>query len=71
MKRLLVEAQVAHILRISCPTLAAYRRRGIGPPWVRVGGKVLYVEEDLRAWLREQARPAVVLPSAAPEVHQT
>ncbi len=71
MKQLMVESQVAHVLRVSATTLAAYRRRGIGPPWVRVGGKVLYSEDELRAWIREQSRPTVVLPSAAPEVHQT
>ena len=48
-------AQLAARLTISTTTLSAMRRKGNGPKFVRVGGKVLYRAADVEAWLAEQA----------------
>lgn len=36
-------------------TLYGWRHRGIGPPSVRAGRKVLYRRSDVEGWLQEQA----------------
>lgn len=52
---LLGATKVARLLGIEEQTLGAWRRRGYGPRWYRVGKKVKYAEEDLRAWLDAQS----------------
>lgn len=42
------------MLGVSSETLKAWRHRGIGPRYVRVGRCVRYAPEDLDAWRREQ-----------------
>ena len=32
-------------------TLAQWRSRGIGPPYIRYGNRILYLGADLNAWL--------------------
>lgn len=44
----------AEYLRQSTRTLIRWRNQRIGPPWVRVGGKVLYRHRDLDAWMEDQ-----------------
>lgn len=52
---LLSDAQVAVLLRLSPRTLADWRQRGKGPPWMRIGGKtILYPTAELRVWLVAQ-----------------
>lgn len=55
MSELLSEIELAAWLHKSRGTLANWRTRGIGPPFVRVGPKTaMYRREDVDAWLREQ-----------------
>jgi hypothetical protein len=50
----LIPKQVAKIRHRTEPALAAERRRLLGPPFIRDGGRVLYDEEALYAWLDER-----------------
>ena len=44
---------MAEILTISVWTLRAWRRKGTGPRWMRLGAKrIVYVAHDLAAYLR-------------------
>lgn len=47
----LTPRQVAAIRRKSEPALVQERKRGIGPPFVRDGGRILYPEDELYEWL--------------------
>lgn len=52
-------AEVAEFLRIDVGTLANWRWRGCGPPFVKLGGAggaIRYRPEAVRAWLAEQER---------------
>ena len=44
--------EVAEYTRISIPTLARWASEGKGPKYRKAGGRVLYVAEDVRAWLQ-------------------
>jgi excisionase family DNA binding protein len=53
----LTEGQVAEMLRISRRTLQAWRLRGGGPPYVRVGPRMVrYRAGDVLHWLETCAR---------------
>lgn len=39
--------------RIGVRTLANWRSQGSGPPFVKVGGAILYKYDDLNAWEQE------------------
>ena len=52
--RLLDQAQAAELLQVSPRTLEGWRCRGGGPRFVRVGRRVRYRLQDLRAWLDER-----------------
>jgi len=54
---LLDSVKVARILGVEPDTLAAWRRKGYGPRWYRIGKKIRYSESDLRAWMGAQASP--------------
>jgi predicted DNA-binding transcriptional regulator AlpA len=45
------ERQVAELINISVSLLRKWRRLQDGPPWVKLGRVVRYLETDLRAWL--------------------
>lgn len=52
MLELLTTEQAAAELRVSKQTLEAWRCRGEGPPFFRVGRRrVAYTREDLHIWL--------------------
>ncbi len=36
-------------------TLADWAMRGIGPKWVRIGGRIFYFRQELDRWIAEQA----------------
>jgi DNA-binding transcriptional MerR regulator len=55
-ERVLSEKVVARRLRISPRTLQNWRWRGYGPPFLKIGKRVLYSESDLLAWQLEQRR---------------
>ncbi|WP_322868287.1 helix-turn-helix domain-containing protein [Bradyrhizobium ottawaense] len=48
---LIAEVQAADFLRISIRTLQAWRCRGAGPAFVRVGRAIRYRRRDLLAWI--------------------
>ena len=52
---LLEPVRVARILGVESETLGAWRRKGYGPRWYRIGKKIKYSEADLRAWMSAQA----------------
>lgn len=48
---LLGQEEVAHRLGVQAATLATWRFRGFGPPFVKVGRSVRYRLSSLEAWL--------------------
>lgn len=46
--------EIAAFLRKSEKTLANWRSQGIGPPYQKVNGRVLYDWPDVRTWLAGQ-----------------
>jgi hypothetical protein len=38
--------------RVTIRTLRRWRRRGKGPPWVRIGGRVFYRIDEVQEWER-------------------
>ena len=55
---LLTIAEAAQLLRAPVATLRYWRHRNIGPYSFRVGRRVLYRRDDLRAWIDAQRRQA-------------
>jgi predicted DNA-binding transcriptional regulator AlpA len=54
--RLLTTEDTADLLRLSTSWLAKARMRGDGPPFVKLGGSVRYVESSVVRWMRAQQR---------------
>lgn len=48
----LTQEEVAKRYRVSARTLERWRRKKIGPAWVRLPGRVLYHVEDVREYER-------------------
>ena len=48
---LLLPPQVAERVGVTVGTLTNWRCLGIGPPWLKVGFRIRYVESELNAWL--------------------
>ncbi len=48
---LISEAEAAKQIHLKAGTLGAWRHRGEGPAFVRVGKLVFYRPSDIRAWL--------------------
>jgi len=48
--------EVAERLRVSSITLARWRCNGTGPKYMKVGGRVLYREDDVAAYENENER---------------
>jgi DNA-binding transcriptional MerR regulator len=57
MDALLTQAEVAERLRRPVATLRFWRHKGTGPRSANVGGRVLYRQSDVEAWLEKQFRP--------------
>jgi predicted DNA-binding transcriptional regulator AlpA len=52
---LLGEKQAACVLGLQPSTLASWRRRGLGPPWFKLGPRhIAYDRRDLDAWIASQ-----------------
>lgn len=49
--RLLGTDEAAPIVGVSAQTLHDWRQADKGPPYLRVGRKIVYLREDLDAWL--------------------
>lgn len=48
------ESAVAKELNCEVKTLQAWRCRGGGPPWIRVGRLVRYRPQDVEAWIESR-----------------
>lgn len=53
---LLTPKQAARHLNLSVSWLAKRRLAGDGPPYVKLGGAVRYVEASLQQWMKGQQR---------------
>jgi predicted DNA-binding transcriptional regulator AlpA len=53
---LLTPKQTARHLNLSVSWLAKRRLAGDGPPYVKLGGAVRYVETSLQQWMKGQQR---------------
>jgi predicted DNA-binding transcriptional regulator AlpA len=59
---LVPEKEAAAVLHVKPPTLTAWRNRGQGPAYVKVGRLVFYRPSDIREWLASRiVRPAAQL----------
>jgi DNA-binding transcriptional MerR regulator len=48
------ESEAAKELGLSPNTLRIWRKRGKGPPYYKVGKKVIYTSGDLAKWLNDR-----------------
>lgn len=53
---LMVESEAAEFLRLATGTLQNKRVRGDGPPFLKLGAKVVYTRDDLLTWAEGQRR---------------
>lgn len=51
MKKLLLPNAAAEASGLKVATLAKLRVKGSGPPFKRIGGRVMYPEQELNEWL--------------------
>ena len=56
MQALLTETEVAGMLKVRPVTLRAWRQRGGGPRFRKIGAAVRYAAEDLEAFVEAAAR---------------
>lgn len=54
MEKLLTTAEVAQAVGLTERQIRRLRRRGEGPPTIRIGSAVRYCRKDLEAWLESQ-----------------
>lgn len=59
-KELMNTREAAAYLNVSTATLTSWRSRGIGPPYRKHGGRVVYARIDLRTWSNMRRFPAQV-----------
>jgi predicted site-specific integrase-resolvase len=57
---------LAKFLQILPETLGNWRSQGKGPAFIKVGGKVMYSDEDVSAWLASRRRTRT---ATKPQVH--
>lgn len=43
--------EAAEYLRVSARTMIRWRNERIGPPWTKIGHRVVYRRSDLEQWL--------------------
>jgi predicted DNA-binding transcriptional regulator AlpA len=55
-QRLLTPKEAARLLNLSVSWLAKRRLAGDGPPYVKLGGAVRYVEASLQQWMKAHQR---------------
>ena len=53
----LTTSAAAQVLQLSRHTLAAYRRRGIGPEYIGLGKLIRYRRSALHAWIARMSGP--------------
>jgi predicted DNA-binding transcriptional regulator AlpA len=54
--RLLTTKDAADVLRLSTSWLAKARMRGDGPPYVKLGGSIRYLESTFVRWMKVHQR---------------
>jgi len=57
----MTKAQAAEFLGMSERTLQRRHSEGVGPPRIKVGGKILYFEDSLIRWLKAHEKEPVQL----------
>ena len=50
------EDEISRRTTLSRTTLATMRRKGTGPPWAKIGHRVLYCLADVQRWFAERTR---------------
>ena len=55
-EKLLDPKAVAHIVGLAPATLAKRRVNGDGPPFIKLGARVLYPERELYEWIEAKPR---------------
>ncbi len=50
----LTRSELGEWIKTPVPTLETWAYKGLGPPFCRVGRKVLYARSDVEKWLEEQ-----------------
>lgn len=63
-QRHLRTAEAARFLGLSDRTLEKHRSYGTGPIYRKIGGRVVYTLDDLRAWSERAARRSTTDPDA-------
>ena len=53
---LLTPKEAARLLRVSLSWLAKARMRGDGPPFIKIGRSIRYVETALLQWMKSRQR---------------
>jgi len=59
------EQETAAALRVTIRTLRKWRQRGMGPPWTKLGRRVIYGDESRATWLKNQETQPVRQQAAA------
>jgi hypothetical protein len=52
--RLLKPSDIATKIDTKPSTLAKWRLDGVGPPYIKVGGRVMYDEDTVEHWMRSR-----------------
>jgi DNA-binding transcriptional MerR regulator len=58
-RRYLLTIQLSERWKVSARTLEQWRWKGIGPPYLKIGGRVLYSLEDIEAYEAANRRESV------------
>jgi excisionase family DNA binding protein len=58
----LTTAQAAHYSNVPAATLATLRSRGGGPPYIKLGSRVLYRKSDIDLWMEAGLRASTSAP---------
>lgn len=53
-RRLISDRRVAAMLKVSKRTLQRWHKANKGPPRVKIGGRIFYDEDKLKAWIQDQ-----------------
>ena len=56
LENLMNEDQLAEQLHKKKATLQAWRSRGLGPPWLKIVGSILYDRRKVDEWIAAQER---------------
>jgi hypothetical protein len=66
------ESETAKALCVTIRTLRKWRQRGMGPPWVKIGRRVVYSNESRAAWLKgNEVRPVRMEARGATRLNHT